>query len=83
MGIHLDISKSKFHTTLDIAHCVYRQDGFKGFYRGYVASVCTYAPNSALWWSFYTIFQGILYTLNHFKQGYKEFESTYSLFQCF
>lgn len=59
MGIHLDTSKSKFHTTLDITHCVYQQDGFKGFYRGYVASVCTYAPNSALWWSFYTIFQGI------------------------
>lgn len=58
LGIHLDISKSKFHTTLDIAHCVYKQDGFKGFYRGYVASVCTYAPNSAFWWSFYTIFQG-------------------------
>ncbi|MBO8666434.1 hypothetical protein INO76_15510, partial [Staphylococcus aureus] len=50
-------SKSKFRTTLDIAQCVYQQDGFKGFYRGYVASVCTYAPNSALWWSFYTIFQ--------------------------
>lgn len=57
LGIHLDVSKSKFRTTLDIAECVYQQDGFKGFYRGYVASVCTYAPNSALWWSFYTIFQ--------------------------
>ncbi|XP_050420807.1 solute carrier family 25 member 44 [Adelges cooleyi] len=57
LNVNLDMSKSKFRTTLDIARCVYQQDGFKGFYRGYVASVCTYAPNSALWWSFYTIFQ--------------------------
>ncbi|XP_050544521.1 solute carrier family 25 member 44 [Daktulosphaira vitifoliae] len=57
LGVNLDTSKSKFHITLDIAQCVYQQDGLKGFYRGYIASVCTYAPNSALWWSFYTIFQ--------------------------
>ncbi|XP_014353838.1 solute carrier family 25 member 44a [Latimeria chalumnae] len=32
---------------------IFRVDGFKGFYRGYIASLLTYIPNSALWWPFY------------------------------
>lgn len=57
LGIKLDATRSKFRTTLDIAQIIYRTDGFRGFYRGYVASVCTYVPNSALWWTFYHLYQ--------------------------
>lgn len=37
---------------------LYRRDGFKGFYRGYFASLNTYVPSSALWWMFYPIYSG-------------------------
>lgn len=57
LGIKFDAARSKFRTTLDIAQIIYRTDGFRGFYRGYVASVCTYVPNSALWWTFYHLYQ--------------------------
>ncbi|XP_037088381.1 solute carrier family 25 member 44-like [Pollicipes pollicipes] len=42
---------------LEIIKEVYKQDGVRGFYRGYFASICTYVPNSALWWSFYHFYQ--------------------------
>uniref|UniRef100_A0A1B6C4N0 Solute carrier family 25 member 44 n=1 Tax=Clastoptera arizonana TaxID=38151 RepID=A0A1B6C4N0_9HEMI len=58
LGIQFDSSKSKLHLTLDIAQVIYKTDGFRGFYRGYLASLCTYVPNSALWWAFYHIYQG-------------------------
>lgn len=32
---------------------IFAADGFRGFYRGYVASLLTYIPNSAVWWPFY------------------------------
>lgn len=33
-------------------------DGIAGFYRGYLASLSAYVPNSALWWGFYHFYQG-------------------------
>lgn len=57
LGLRIDPKRSKFHTTLDIAQVIYRTDGIKGFYRGYIASLCTYVPNSALWWTFYHFYQ--------------------------
>ncbi|XP_041853562.1 solute carrier family 25 member 44a isoform X2 [Melanotaenia boesemani] len=42
-----------FGQTRDITVQIFAADGFKGFYRGYVASLLTYIPNSALWWPFY------------------------------
>lgn len=42
-----------FGQTRDITVQIFAEDGFKGFYRGYVASLLTYIPNSALWWPFY------------------------------
>ncbi|XP_053560607.1 solute carrier family 25 member 44 [Bombina bombina] len=32
---------------------IFKADGMRGFYRGYVASLLTYIPNSAVWWPFY------------------------------
>ncbi|KAF2984876.1 hypothetical protein EK904_011300 [Melospiza melodia maxima] len=42
-----------FGQTKDIIVQIFRADGFRGFYRGYVASLLTYIPNSAVWWPFY------------------------------
>ncbi|XP_038157252.1 solute carrier family 25 member 44a [Cyprinodon tularosa] len=45
--------KPTFGQTRDITVQILAADGFRGFYRGYVASLLTYIPNSALWWPFY------------------------------
>ncbi|KAI4873094.1 hypothetical protein NFI96_018789 [Prochilodus magdalenae] len=45
--------KVTFGQTKDIMVQIFAADGFRGFYRGYVASLLTYIPNSALWWPFY------------------------------
>ncbi|XP_072527441.1 solute carrier family 25 member 44b [Salminus brasiliensis] len=42
-----------FCQTRDIIAQIFAVDGFRGFYRGYVASLLTYIPNSAVWWPFY------------------------------
>ncbi|XP_006000341.1 solute carrier family 25 member 44 isoform X1 [Latimeria chalumnae] len=42
-----------FGQSKDIIVQVFRADGLRGFYRGYVASLLTYIPNSAFWWPFY------------------------------
>ncbi|XP_013786806.2 solute carrier family 25 member 44-like [Limulus polyphemus] len=42
---------------------LYKQDGLKGFYRGYFASVYTYVPGSALWWMFYPLYSEWLASL--------------------
>ncbi|XP_076029036.1 solute carrier family 25 member 44-like [Oratosquilla oratoria] len=49
--------KTKFQTFLAITKEVYRMDGVIGFYRGYLASISAYVPNSALWWTFYHFYQ--------------------------
>jgi len=43
--------------SLEVIKQIYKQDGLRGFYRGYFASICTYVPNSALWWTFYHFYQ--------------------------
>uniref|UniRef100_A0A8D8TUB3 Solute carrier family 25 member 44 n=1 Tax=Cacopsylla melanoneura TaxID=428564 RepID=A0A8D8TUB3_9HEMI len=57
LGITIDTTQTKFRTTINIAQFIYKHDGFKGFYRGYVASLCAYVPNSALWWTIYHMYQ--------------------------
>ncbi|KAG7468292.1 hypothetical protein MATL_G00141480 [Megalops atlanticus] len=42
-----------FGQTRDIIVQIFAADGFRGFYRGYMASLLTYIPNSAVWWPFY------------------------------
>lgn len=63
MGITINPTRSKFQTAIDIGQFIYYQDGVLGFYRGYVASMCTYVPNSAIWWALYHMYQGIFYIL--------------------
>lgn len=50
--------KSWFNITSDIVRQIYLKDGIQGFYRGYVASLAAYVPNSAMWWAFYHLYQG-------------------------
>ncbi|XP_056268278.1 solute carrier family 25 member 44-like [Pseudoliparis swirei] len=53
--LHPDAGKSKkfFGQTRNIMAQIFAADGLRGFYRGYVASLLTYIPNSAVWWPFY------------------------------
>lgn len=60
LGIKLYPGQSKLRLTCDIASKIYEHDGFRGFYRGYFASLVAYVPNSALWWVFYHMYQGKL-----------------------
>ncbi|KAK7170157.1 hypothetical protein R3I94_000408 [Phoxinus phoxinus] len=64
-GEHLTRFKIKPETGFEAKHSVFfgqtrciigqifAADGIRGFYRGYVASLLTYIPNSAVWWPFY------------------------------
>ena len=46
----------KYGLSIAVVRELYRTDGLKGFYRGYVASLTTYVPSSACWWMFYPIY---------------------------
>ena len=41
-----------------IVKAVYRQNGIRGFYKGYLASLSLYAPSSAAWWAIYDLYSG-------------------------
>ena len=49
---------SRFGLAKYIVSAVYQRDGIRGFYKGYIASLVVYAPNSAMWWFFYDIYCG-------------------------
>lgn len=51
-------AKKVFGQTRNIMAQIFAADGFRGFYRGYVASLLTYIPNSAVWWPFYHFYAG-------------------------
>ncbi|KAK1125106.1 hypothetical protein K0M31_006445 [Melipona bicolor] len=57
LGLILEPGKSRAQISADIIRSIYQRDGCRGFYRGYVASLCAYVPNSALWWGLYTSYQ--------------------------
>lgn len=57
LGINTGPNRTRLNISLDIAKEIIRRDGFKGFYRGYTASLMAYVPNSALWWVFYHMYQ--------------------------
>uniref|UniRef100_A0A1L8DZY3 Putative mitochondrial carrier protein n=1 Tax=Nyssomyia neivai TaxID=330878 RepID=A0A1L8DZY3_9DIPT len=59
LGIKLQ--KGRFRLAAAFTKEIYRRDGFRGFYRGYTASLMAYVPNSALWWAFYHLYQDQLY----------------------
>ena len=46
----------KLRGAVSIAREIVHREGVIGLYRGYLVSLLTYAPNSALWWAAYTGF---------------------------
>ena len=48
--------KVQLRGAVSIAREIVQKEGLKGLYRGYLISLMTYAPNSALWWASYTGF---------------------------
>ncbi|XP_063371970.1 solute carrier family 25 member 44 [Cydia amplana] len=57
LGLNLDGRLSKSQLAREVARRVYQQHGLLGYYRGYLASLAAYVPNSALWWALYTAYQ--------------------------
>ncbi len=47
------LTRERSNGLLAISKQVYRAEGVRGFYRGYLPSIATYAPSSALWWGSY------------------------------
>lgn len=45
--------RPSFGQARDIVRQIRQVDGMRGFYRGYLASLLTYIPSSAVWWPFY------------------------------
>jgi len=45
--------KTRFGAFQTIIREIHNRHGIPGYYKGYWISICTYAPNSALWWGFY------------------------------
>ena len=43
-----------------VIRSIYRSEGLRGFYRGFVASAITYTPLSAIWWPAYEINKKIM-----------------------
>ena len=52
----------RYGLSIAVVRELYRTDGFRGFYRGYFASLATYVPSSACWWMFYPIYTDIIST---------------------
>lgn len=69
-------NRSRMRISIDIATAILQKDGFRGYYRGYLASLMAYVPNSALWWTFYHLYQGKnekLFPLSEYNSQYAEF----------
>lgn len=63
LGLTLEPKKSRAQISAEIIRLIYQRDGCRGFYRGYIASLCAYVPNSALWWGLYQAYQDELVIL--------------------
>ncbi|XP_053946013.1 solute carrier family 25 member 44 [Anastrepha ludens] len=57
LGIKTGNKRNRFTMSMDISREILKRDGFRGFYRGYTASLMAYVPNSAMWWAFYHLYQ--------------------------
>lgn len=53
-----DKENMKYKSGFDGFKKILAQDGIRGLFRGLGASVLTYAPGSALFWFFYSVFKG-------------------------
>ncbi|KAG2799597.1 hypothetical protein PC118_g20332 [Phytophthora cactorum] len=60
-----DVRKTREHPKgfLTVTKQVFRTEGIRGFYRGYVPSIATYAPSSSIWWGSYGLLVPVYYNL--------------------
>ncbi|GLD96785.1 hypothetical protein PINS_up005468 [Pythium insidiosum] len=52
-GVDRRHSRERARGFVQVTRHVYRTEGLRGFYRGYLPSIATYAPSSAIWWGSY------------------------------
>ncbi|XP_031825698.1 solute carrier family 25 member 44 [Nomia melanderi] len=57
LGVKFEPGMTHAKVSSKIVKLIYQRDGYRGFYRGYLASLCAYVPNSALWWGLYISYQ--------------------------
>jgi solute carrier family 25 protein 44 len=60
MHISSEAKKSNILMLKEICRKIYTTDKIFGFYRGYLLSSILMSTNSAFWWMFYYIYQGIM-----------------------
>ncbi|KAI3436196.1 hypothetical protein D9Q98_002251 [Chlorella vulgaris] len=48
-------------TGIHLARQIVRQEGLRGLYRGFGASLAMFVPNSAIWWGSYGVWQQLLW----------------------
>lgn len=48
------LNGSQLSDTTAMIREIYKANGIRGFYRGYFATIFTYAPSSAIWWAAYS-----------------------------
>ncbi|TDH71514.1 hypothetical protein CCR75_007505 [Bremia lactucae] len=56
-------TRERSNGLLSVTKHVYRTDGLRGFYRGYIPSIATYAPSSSIWWGSYGLLVPVYYDL--------------------
>lgn len=59
--IHIpeEVRQKNFGTVKHIVSHLYKRHGVRGFYKGYLMSLCFFVPNSASWWTFYELYKGL------------------------
>ena len=60
LGVPLDVVTQKMQigtardTVGHVVRTIWQQQGLRGFYKGYLASLTVYAPTSSVWWTTYS-----------------------------
>ncbi|KAI9914284.1 hypothetical protein PsorP6_007339 [Peronosclerospora sorghi] len=55
--------QEKSRGLVTVAKQVFRSEGLRGFYKGYVPSIATYAPSSSIWWGSYGLLVPVYFQL--------------------
>lgn len=52
-GVDVHKTRERRRGFMAVTKSIYRAEGVRGFYRGYLPSIATYAPSSSIWWGSY------------------------------
>lgn len=61
-GVDVRKTRERARGFLSVTKKIYRAEGIRGFYRGYLPSIATYAPSSAIWWGSYGLLVPVYYS---------------------